>query len=144
MQASPSFVLGVDEVHVWWVDLASLAPRLGPLGALLSTAERERAERLRFEVHRRRFVLARGALRSILAGYTGRDPGELAFVEGAHGKPSLDGDGPRFNVSHSEHLLLCAVVPRGTPEPVAHSGAGPTSVKSTPIRSAAASRAIAS
>jgi 4'-phosphopantetheinyl transferase len=102
-----TFDLPDAEVHVWRVDLAA------PVGSealeALSDDERERADRFRFDVHRRRFVRARAALRSILARYTGSDPGALAFEYGEHGKPSLAGEGPAFNLSHSEDVALCAV-----------------------------------
>lgn len=95
------------EVHVWRVDLTVPAGAEGL--ASLSPDERERAERLRFAVHRRRFVRARAALRSILARYAGADPAALAFRYGEHGKPALAGQGPGFNLSHSEDVALCAV-----------------------------------
>jgi 4'-phosphopantetheinyl transferase len=57
-------------------------------------------------------VRARAALRSILARYTGTGPAALAFEYNEHGKPSLLGAGPGFNLSHSEDVALCAVAHR--------------------------------
>lgn len=53
-------------------------------------------------------------LRLLLARYLDADPRELRFALGAHGKPALDGgsaQGPdlRFNLSHSQALLLVVV-----------------------------------
>ena len=48
------------EVHVWRVDLDAAPPRLAALAATLSTAERGRALRFRFDAHRDRWVAARG------------------------------------------------------------------------------------
>jgi 4'-phosphopantetheinyl transferase len=58
-------------------------------------------------------VIARGILRELLAGYTGRQPTEIEFQYGAQGKPALraeDSPAPRicFNVSHSHGLSVYA------------------------------------
>ena len=79
----------------------------------LSTDERGRARRLRFERDRARFVLGRGMLRMILSRYTGVPAEELVFAYGANGKPNLSsissGDILQFNVAHSDSLALYAV-----------------------------------
>jgi 4'-phosphopantetheinyl transferase len=79
----------------------------------LSEDERERARRLRFERDRRRFVVARGTLRGLLARYTALDPAALRFQYGRRGKPALAAElnatGLRFNLSHSHELALYAV-----------------------------------
>ncbi len=80
-----------------------------PFEPLLSADERERAERFRFDAHRRRFVVARGTLRRFLGAEIGRDPASLRFVLGPRGKPSLaDAPDLQFNVSHSVDLALVA------------------------------------
>jgi 4'-phosphopantetheinyl transferase len=105
--------LSSNAVHVWRV-------RLDPPGALndvcdlLSDDERGRAARFVQERHRRRFVVAHGALRCILAGYTRRRAAELEFTIGSQGKPALlvrDAGSPslEFNLSHSADLALVAV-----------------------------------
>lgn len=104
------------EIHVWKIPLglpagapAGTLPRvLEGLARSLSSDERHRAARFRFERDRRRFLAARGALRDILAGYLGLDPGEVRFSYGPAGKPAL---APflGFNLSHSGDLALCAV-----------------------------------
>ena len=112
--ASGSLCLRPGHVHVWSVWLDPSEARVGELGATLSADELERASRLRFDRHRRRFVCARGALREILGAYLGVDARALKFTYGAHGKPALGVDGARrvsFNVSHSEDVALIAVAP---------------------------------
>jgi 4'-phosphopantetheinyl transferase len=55
-------------------------------------------------------------LRRLLGGYLGIEPGELTFVYGSHGKPSLTepaGGALSFNVSHSGELALLAFSRRG-------------------------------
>jgi 4'-phosphopantetheinyl transferase len=53
--------------------------------------------------------MARGALRRILGGYLGVDPGALVFAHGPSGKPFLPGSRLCFNVSHSGSLVLVVV-----------------------------------
>jgi 4'-phosphopantetheinyl transferase len=101
--------LARDEVHAWRADLNVSADVLGELGAWLSADERERAARFRFERDRRRFVVARAALRSILGGYLRAYPADLVFQYGPSGKPALASTDLRFNVSHSSDRALYAV-----------------------------------
>lgn len=76
----------------------------------LAPEETARAERFRFERHRRAFVLGRGALRALLGNYLEASPAEIRFVYGPQGKPALARDTSdesrslRFNVSNSGHL----------------------------------------
>jgi 4'-phosphopantetheinyl transferase len=94
-------------VHLW---RAPLAPT-PELSATLSPADWIRAERFHFARDRERSVATRGLLRTILAEYLDRDPRELRFQAGAHGKPELEDSGSalRFNLSHSDDLMLLAV-----------------------------------
>jgi 4'-phosphopantetheinyl transferase len=104
--------LDADAVHVWRVSLDDDA-RVRDYWTILSADEQARASRFVREVHRRRFVVAHGALRTIVAGYVGERPDALAFEQAEHGKPSLrrEGDGAaiEFNLSHSDDLALVAV-----------------------------------
>src|SRR5262249_62408696 len=97
----------------WRVGLDVRASRLGELSASLSSAERERAARFRFERHRDRWAAARGTLRAILAGYLQRAPETFELMADVHGKPFLrDGDRPaplRFNLAHADGVALVAV-----------------------------------
>jgi 4'-phosphopantetheinyl transferase len=108
----PNPPLGAHDVHVWRVPLDDDA-RAESYWSLLSDEERRRAARFVRDLHRRRFIVAHGALRSILAGYVGAEPTALDFVIGAHGKPALrEGTGRpplEFNLSHSDDLALVAI-----------------------------------
>ena len=75
----------------------------------LSQDETERAARLHFDKDRRSFIICRGLLRSILAGYLGLNPAEILFEYGAQGKPSLQNRAMCFSVSHSEERVLYAL-----------------------------------
>jgi 4'-phosphopantetheinyl transferase len=105
--------LARDEVHVWRAPLDLDPATQESLQGTLAPDERRRASKFLFEVHRRRFIAARGILRDILAGYLRRGSARLAFGYNAFGKPGLrlgpDDLRLRFNVSHSERLALVAV-----------------------------------
>ena len=99
-------VLGTGEIHVWRLRVTSADDDVRSLGA----AERERAARYRFEADRRRFTVARTALRRLAGAYLGREPAGLELVADRYGKPALAGAPPplRFNVSHSGDVVLLA------------------------------------
>lgn len=105
--------LAEGEVHVWAVPLDPAPERVEALGCLLSEDEWARAWRFRFEVHRRRFVVGRGVLRTLLGAYLATPPARLAFTYGERGKPDLAaaGAGPPlfFNLSNSHELALLGV-----------------------------------
>lgn len=101
-----------DEVHVWRIPLDLPASTVEHVGAALDAGEQARAERLRFPRDRRRFMLARGAVRAILGRYLAAEPAAIRFRYGPRGKPALDGAGDDslcFNLSHSGELALLAV-----------------------------------
>lgn len=110
--------LASDEIDVWSAQLDGHSPEaLQRLEALLSPDEADRATRFYFERDRRRFVVARGVLRLLLARYTGRAPEAIALRYGPNGKPALmtDGEAPaiHFNVTHSDGLGLYAFTRAG-------------------------------
>jgi 4'-phosphopantetheinyl transferase len=73
---------------------------------MLTDAERERASR---HADRARWIVARAALRIVLAGQLGMHPGDVEFTAGPHGKPEIPGCPLRFNLSHSGDLALIAL-----------------------------------
>ncbi len=99
------------EVHLWRIELDGDARACAALRSALSAEERERAERFRFAELRERWMVAHGALRSILAAYEGCDPGELEFEKGLQGKPALTHtmSALSFNLAHTDHLAMVAV-----------------------------------
>jgi 4'-phosphopantetheinyl transferase len=101
-----------DAVHIWRVSLAQANTQVQELAHTLSPAERERAQRFCFERDRRRYIVARGALRSILGGYLSIHPSHLKFRYGIRGKPylarSCDDGTMQFNLSHSNEMALYA------------------------------------
>jgi 4'-phosphopantetheinyl transferase len=79
----------------------------------LSVAERERAQRYRFDHLRRRYLASHVALRESLAGFCGEAEATQQFVEGPFGKPALVSERCAFNMSHSHDVAVIAVAPQG-------------------------------
>ena len=107
-----------DSVHVWRVDVTRAPLLCLALRRTLSADELARAKRFVHEEDRQRFIIARGALRDILARYLRARPGHIHFCYDAHGKPflgegcgepHLSCPGLQFNLSHSDGLALVAV-----------------------------------
>jgi len=103
-----------QHVHVWQWDLdAGEHGDFDRYWEMLSTEERERADRFRFEKHRCRFVAGRGELRRILGGYLAVSPHAVALGYGSEGKPfcTTQPSGWKlfFNLSHSGHAAALAV-----------------------------------
>ena len=78
----------------------------------LPDEERQRASRFHFECDRRRFIVARGRLRQLLASRLGVKPQSVELSYGAHGKPALAHGSAavdwRFNASHSMDVAVYA------------------------------------
>ena len=106
-------VLADNNVDVWLISLTQPGDADGSFADFLSNTERERAARFKFDKHRHPYVIAHGALRSILAQYLKAQPADLPFVTGVNGKPSLapelSGSGLQFNLSHSHEMALFGV-----------------------------------
>lgn len=100
-----------DEVQVWVASLAVNEDRYAELAGYVPREEIEHSTSLH-PVAARRYVVARGILRTLLSGFTGSDARKLRFTYGASGKPGLaDRDDINFNISHSADLGLFAFSP---------------------------------
>jgi 4'-phosphopantetheinyl transferase len=99
-----------EEVHLWrfFAGATEAAPRTE--WNLLSSDERERANRLILPARRADFVNMRAWLRRILAAYCSCRPEEVRFEYSEHGKPQLALETQiQFNLSHSERWALLGV-----------------------------------
>jgi len=107
-----------DRVDVWRVSLDQPPAAVQRCAQVLSPDEHTRAARFHFEHDQRRFTLARGNLRRILARYLGVAPQTIQFQYNAHRKPGLDTTfypvTPQFNLSHSGSLAIYAVTTERT------------------------------
>jgi 4'-phosphopantetheinyl transferase len=104
--------LAAEEVHVWAVPLDAAHVPAAEQWAVLSTDERHRAEQFRMENAKRRFVIARAALRILLGRYTATPPEKIHFDYEPSGKPRLRGENVtslQFNLAHSGELALVAI-----------------------------------
>jgi 4'-phosphopantetheinyl transferase len=122
-------VARIEECEVWLVDLRASESQYESALALLSDAERVRARAIRRETARRRFVLARAALRVRLANVLEIAPERVALRVGEHGKPELAPSSPRatvsaarvsqgpprFNLAHRDGVALLAINHRREP-----------------------------
>ncbi len=103
-----------DEVHIWLANLELEIYALPKFLRNLSLAERSRAQRLRFDHDRRRYVIAKGLLRRLLGDYLEMEPNEVQFTAGPSGKPGLserlqnEHGVLHFNQAHSGHLGIYA------------------------------------
>jgi len=105
-----------EDVEIIVGELDCTPEALRNLAALLSDAERARAPRFKFEIHRRRYIVTRGRLRLLLAERLDTAPESIEIACRSHGKPILGGRfvecGLHFNVSHSENVAVYAFADR--------------------------------
>lgn len=100
----------IGTVDVWVLNLEPGPPEnLAAFESQLDRSEQSRAERLRVETARRRFVLTRVALRLLLSRYLHVPVTDLPLGL-SEGKPVLTDDAHRlaFNVAHSHWQALLA------------------------------------
>jgi 4'-phosphopantetheinyl transferase len=106
------------------IDLQQPAPVVERASTLLDAREHVNADARRGDAARR-YVVAHGALREILAAHAGVSPDAIRFryrcaVCGSneHGRPELDAaahrDAPSFSLSHSQEVAVVAVVAAGS------------------------------
>jgi 4'-phosphopantetheinyl transferase len=104
---------GADEVHVRFARLDREECEQSELERHLSTEEIARADRLKFELARNRFVAGRAFLRETLASYLGVAAEDIVLCSGEWGKPHLAQEMGSatlsFNLSHAAGLAVLAV-----------------------------------
>jgi 4'-phosphopantetheinyl transferase len=111
--------LPTTSVDVWLASLEQPPAIVESLRNLLSTDERDRADRFHFEKDRRHFIVARGGLRKLLGNYLGIAPNLIRFDYADHGKPRLAGEIQQqhtpleFNLAHSGGLAVYAFTSLG-------------------------------
>ncbi len=109
---SPAAAAG--RIELWCTFLGDVDPaRLASYRAWLCEAERARLERFHFEADRRRHLVTRALLRSVLSRYGPRAPQEWRFSADANGRPRIANPPPGlaldFNLSHAGELAVLAV-----------------------------------
>ena len=105
--------LSSGDVHIWHAGLNLPDGAVRRAELTLSTVERARAGRFRFEHDRRRFVAAHGALRAILGRYLETAPEQVQMEQAPGGKPRLPVTANlrdiEFSMAHSQDVALYAV-----------------------------------
>ena len=96
-----------DIVDVWLAGTDVPDPVLEEFRALLDPAERQRCDAILRSADARRFVVAHGVLRRVVADRLGT--GEFRWVYGPNGKPGLAGGELQVNLSHSGDLVMVAL-----------------------------------
>ena len=104
-----------EEAHLWIVqpDPIRDPELLREYDALLTSDEREKVSRFRFEEDRHSSLVTRALVRTALSCYSEVSPREWRFVANEYGRPEVDqppGERSlRFNLSHTHGLIVCLV-----------------------------------
>lgn len=101
--------LSSESIHIWGIHVPDMLDRLDALENVLTDGEREKASRFHRASDRQSSIASRGALRILLAGYTGLATDKIRFAYSGNGKPHLDGSNVAFNVSHSGDWVVLAI-----------------------------------
>ena len=116
MSTRPILQISEDDIDLWLVfyDAIEDGNTLAAMHALLSDAERNRQERFHFADDRKRYLVTRALVRSVLSHYAPVDPRAWAFSENEYGRPAIrdphpDAQDLRFNLSHTRGVVALAV-----------------------------------
>jgi len=111
--------LAAAEIHLWlaFCDGNDDKGLHSAYRELLSKAEREQETRFYFANDRRRYLLTRALVRTVLSRYFLISPKEWAFSKNAYGRPEVvnveaNEAGVSFNISHTHGLIILAVAKR--------------------------------
>jgi len=108
-------------IHLWlaFPDEIEDPAILKTYNELMTSEERARQARFRFARHRRQFAVTRALVRTTLSRYSHIEPHQWRFDKNQYGRPEIktsqNAPGLRFNLSHTDGLIVCAVT-RTTPE----------------------------
>jgi 4'-phosphopantetheinyl transferase len=105
-----------NEIHVWLVPYDEIADeRLhDAYRDLLDAAERQQEPRFYFPRDRRRYLVTRALVRTVLSRYLSIDPRDCIFSTNAYGRPDIVNAQARqaclsFNLSHTHSLIVLGV-----------------------------------
>ncbi len=112
-------------IDLWCTFLGEVdAPLLPRYRALLCAQEIERMERFHFAQDRRRDLVARALVRTVLSRYASLSPSQWRFSDDANGRPRIAnppaGLELDFNLSHSAEMVVLAVSDRAIGVDVEH------------------------
>lgn len=106
--------LTTDEIHLWLADYDRIEDeRLhAAYRELLAPAERTQEPRFYFAKDRRRYLITRALVRTVLSRYASIDPAAWEFSKNDYGCPAVANAEARdlsFNISHTHSLIVLAV-----------------------------------
>lgn len=99
--------------EVWRLSLTPGSVIEAPILATLSRQERAQADRFRHAEDRVAYAAAHALLRLRLGELVGQRAEGLHFASNLFGKPTLQGPGPQFNLSHCRSMVCIAVSAQG-------------------------------
>lgn len=106
--------LATNEIHLWSVDPKSIQQPelLYAYSQLLSPEETTKQQRFRFEKDRHSALITRAFVRDLLSYYADVSPADWVFAKGLKDKPEIVNPPLplRFNISHTDNLIICAVM----------------------------------
>jgi 4'-phosphopantetheinyl transferase len=107
--------LSPAEIHLWLAFYEEAAEELhGAYREILEPAEKEREPRFYFAADRRRYLVTRALVRTVLARYVPVAPRDWRFAANAYGRPEIASPQGRhanlsFNISHTRDLIVLGV-----------------------------------
>jgi 4'-phosphopantetheinyl transferase len=108
--------LSAAEIHVWlaFCDEITEAGLHSAYRELLDAAERDREPRFHFRRDRRRYLITRALVRTVLSRYVSIHPREWVFSANAYGRPDIANAQARdvslsFNLTHTLGLIVLGV-----------------------------------
>ena len=114
MKASETLPLTSDEIHVWlaFYDQIDDEGLHAAYRELLNDEERAQEPRFYFARDRRRYLVTRALVRTVLSRYAAIEPAEWTFSTNAYGRPAVanaQGSDLSFNLSHTHSLIVLSV-----------------------------------
>jgi 4'-phosphopantetheinyl transferase len=106
--------LSTAEIHLWLADYSEITDSSLHDGyrGLLDPAERAQEPRFHFEKDRRRYLVTRTLVRTVLSRYADIAPSDWMFSTNAYGRPAVANRAARdlsFNISHTHSLIVLGV-----------------------------------
>lgn len=108
--------LGARQIHLWCSFYSQIDDEvlLERYRSVLSEPERKQQRRFHFERDRRRYLVTRALVRTVLARYATVAPSDWFFSANEYGRPLIANDDAAarhisFNITHTEGLIILAV-----------------------------------
>jgi len=111
MSKEPNYQLKENCIDIWLCQAEKMEKKVDYFFSILSLQEKKRAERFKFDIHRKRFIISHGFKRSILSEYLKVNPLDIEFIKGDKGKPYLLNSvkSLQFNLSHTEDITILGI-----------------------------------